>query len=402
MMRATRLSDLPSTSLGTILASSPSATSLVNPQTGVLDPTLITSGTVPIVPYSLSFPVPNQQYIFELSLTVPFSDYLLRIYQNHKAALDNEDATKWGLEVTKEGVATDARFYFYNLLRAHALVNIAKSAVEQTKAHQKDVRSLFAVKRATNADVARMDYQIEAANLVVIQSENYVSITEANLRLLLHADADSALTLGEDLETELPLFSAQLKDLRDAATANRPELKALDAQIRALKRQRNIAEAGYYPQIAGFAHFDYSNPAMRGFQSFSQTWAATWDLGISLTWSPNDIMITRFNAQAVSGNLASLEMTREQASDALSIDVTYAFTKVREAEASVASARAQVTAAEESYRVAREQFLFGAATSAQLVDAESDLTRARLSSLNARADLRIALAQLKKATGSAI
>jgi outer membrane protein TolC len=270
MMRATRLSDLPSTSLGTILATSPSAAATVGP-TGAADPAAIANGSFPIVPYNLSFPVPNQQYIFELSLTVPISDYLLRIYQTHQAALDNEDAAKWGLEVTKEGVATDARVYFYNLLRAHALVNIAKSAVDQTKAHQKDVRSLFAVKRATNADVARMDYQIEAANLVVIQSENYVSITEANLRLLLHADADSAITLGEDLETELPPFSAQLKDLREAATANRPELKALDAQIRSLKRQQNVAEASYYPQIAGFAHFDYANPAMRGFQSFSQT-----------------------------------------------------------------------------------------------------------------------------------
>jgi outer membrane protein TolC len=281
-------------------------------------------------------------------------------------------------------------------------VSIAKSAVEQTKAHQKDVRSLFAVKRATNADVARMDYQIEAANLAVIQQENLVEITEANVRLLLHTDVDAAITLGEDLESEMPPFSALLKDLRDAAIANRPELKALDAQIRAMKRQQNIVEASYYPQIAGFAHFDYSNPAMRGFQSFSQTWASTWDLGVSLTWSPNDLLTTHANAAANSSQLAALEAAREQASDALTIDVTYAFTRVREAEASVVTTRAQVSAGEESFRVAREQFLFGAATSAQLVDAESDLTRARLSSLNARADLRIALAQLKKATGQAI
>ena len=34
-----------------------------------------------------------------------------------------------------------------------------------------------------------------------------------------------------------------------------------------------------------------------------------------------------------------------------------------------------------------------------LVDAESELTRARLNELNARVDLRIARVQLKKATG---
>ena len=49
------------------------------------------------------------------------------------------------------------------------------------------------------------------------------------------------------------------------------------------------------------------------------------------------------------------------------------------------------TAAEESYRVRRELLAADRATAVELVDAETDLTRARIASLNARVDLRVAL-----------
>ncbi len=40
------------------------------------------------------------------------------------------------------------------------------------------------------------------------------------------------------------------------------------------------------------------------------------------------------------------------------------------------------------------------ATAVELVDAETDLTRARIAALNARVDLRVALAQLRHAIGA--
>ncbi|HUJ63020.1 MAG TPA: TolC family protein, partial [Kofleriaceae bacterium] len=58
-----------------------------------------------------------------------------------------------------------------------------------------------------------------------------------------------------------------------------------------------------------------------------------------------------------------------------------------------------LAAAEESYRVRRELLLAERATAVELVDAQTDLTRARITALNARIDLRVALAQLTHAIG---
>lgn len=125
----------------------------------------------------------------------------------------------------------------------------------------------------------------------------------------------------------------------------------------------------------------------------------TWSLGLQLTWSPNDTMVASAQKKTISASTEQLKATREQVTDALILDVTNAFVKVREADASVVSTLAELRAAEDTLRVRKEQFQLGGITSTILTDAEADVTRARLNHLNARVELRIARAQLKKATG---
>jgi outer membrane protein len=58
-----------------------------------------------------------------------------------------------------------------------------------------------------------------------------------------------------------------------------------------------------------------------------------------------------------------------------------------------------LSASEEGYRVRRELLNADRATAVELVDAETDLTRARIAAINARVDLRVAIAQLRHALG---
>jgi len=59
-----------------------------------------------------------------------------------------------------------------------------------------------------------------------------------------------------------------------------------------------------------------------------------------------------------------------------------------------------LAAAEESYRVRKELLNADRATALELVDAETELTRSRITALNARVDLRVARSQLDHALGN--
>ena len=66
---------------------------------------------------------------------------------------------------------------------------------------------------------------------------------------------------------------------------------------------------------------------------------------------------------------------------------------------SLQSSQKGLAAAEEGWRVRKELLAAERATAVELVDAETELTRARIAALNARVDLRVALTQLQHAIG---
>lgn len=365
---------------------------------GVVPGSPLPAGSVLVASPNFAFPVLLNQYSLSATLVVPLSDYVFRIYDNHKSTLASEEAAKWTAKVNENATATDARVAFYNVLRARGTVVIAKAAVAQAESHLKDLKVRLELKAATTADVAQVEASRAGAELAVIKAENLVIITEANLRMLMHSPEEETFSLGEDLMVELPKFNGDLKQLKADAAAKRPEIKAIDAQIASIESSTKVVSAGLYPRLDGVAQLLTANPNQRIFPS-QDKFNTTWSLGLQLTWSPNDALVANEQKKSISASSVQLKATREQLVDGLALDVTNAWVKVREADASVVSTGAELRAAEEALRVRKEQFLLGGITSTILTDAEADVTRARLNHLNARVEARIARAQLKKAVG---
>jgi len=91
---------------------------------------------------------------------------------------------------------------------------------------------------------------------------------------------------------------------------------------------------------------------------------------------------------------------RENLERGTRIEVLAAQQAVSLAQHALVTSQKGLAAAEESYRVRKELLNADRATGVELVDAETDLTRARVSALNARVDLRVAMAQLTHALGN--
>ncbi|MFI5299325.1 MAG: TolC family protein [Polyangiales bacterium] len=351
--------------------------------------------------FSLSGLLPrDDQWAFGASLIVPLSDYVGKLYQQKDAVLKSKEAVEWNAKVNLAQTRFDARSAFYNWIRARGSVVVAGAALEQSKAHLRDLKSMLALKAATLADVYRVEAQVAAADLTLTRSENMAIVSEENLRIMMHSNDTDVFHLGEDVSTELPRLEAELPKLRADARAKRPELQAIVAQIDSAQSSATVASSGMFPQLSAFGDALYANPNQRWAFFDPTSFKFTWDVGLQLTWSPNDVLIASDTRRQLDTVTAQLKGMREQIEDALLLDVVTAFTKVREEESAVVSAGAQRRAAEEAYRVRVEQFHGGVATSSMLIDSESDLTLARLSDLNARVDLRIAHVQLKKSVGA--
>lgn len=386
---------------------SPIDTPSIGPGSGSLVATPAGPGPLPPgtplvgVPASaFSFPTIQDQYALQATLSLPVSDYFLRISQTQSAANHGKGAAELTHRAAKLNAAADAKLVYYTWARAKLSVEVARQSLSQAKTHEEAAKTLFEVERASKADVLRAESQVSSAELLVERSKNLAELTEDRLRTILRDPPETRYEIGEDLFAPLPPRAERLdfKRAYDEAVRQRLELRALDKAGLSLREQRRATQNSGLPRLDAFGNAYYANPNQR-YVPQQKEWNATWDVGLQLSWTPNDVLTTRAAAAGLEAQQAKVEVQKEQLRDALRSEVFDATQAVREAEVALSTAERGAKAAEEAYRVRREQFVLGRASSVELTDAESEVLRARLEVIHSRVGMRIARVKLDHAIG---
>jgi outer membrane protein TolC len=348
----------------------------------------------------LSFPIVLDNWLLQATLTVPISDYLLRIDQNYTAATHSQDAARWDEVAARAGAAANGKILFYTWLRQRVAVIVAVQSLNEQRIHLRDARNQFVVGNASKADVLRAETAVASAELALEQAKNLANLTEKQLRVAVHAAEAEALVPGEDLDAPVAPVQGNVKQLTVEALAARPEVKSADANADAARELAAAARAGRYPSLSAFADGIFADPNPRYFPSLPpHPWFPTWDLGAQLTWSPNDTLVAGGAIADAESRVGAIEANKNTVRDNIEVEVTQDWQAVHEADFSIVTSTREVASAEEAYRVARELFNNGRGTSTTLRDAETDLTRARYDLLNARAEARMARIRLDHAVG---
>ncbi|NUO50863.1 MAG: TolC family protein [Polyangiaceae bacterium] len=238
--------------------------------------------------------------------------------------------------------------------------------------------------------------------LLFVRSQNLADLLQTQLWVTMHQEGDAApdFSIGEDFAASVarPRQIDRLPALMSEALRRRPELRAQNAQIASLDAQASVTRARAFPRIESFASIAAQNPDSRVFPAKSEFHKA-WQIGATLTFSPNETVDAVFSASQIEAKKAGAEAQAATLEDAVRMEVADARSDHRDAEASVASTAVSLAAAEEAYRARRELFLNDRATSVELNQAHNDLLRAKLDAVSATVGLRIAVAQVEHAVG---
>jgi outer membrane protein TolC len=345
-----------------------------------------------------SIPLILNQTLLQATLTIPVSDYFLRINQNYTSATRSADALKYDLGSTRATQLTNAKVAYYTWMQMRGAIVVAVEALNDQRVHLNDARNQFTVGNASKADVLRAETNVAAAELAVVTAENQAELAETQMRIAIHAPAEKKLVPGEGLDNPQGTFQGNLRALVEEGLANRYEIKSALANARAAQLTSDAQAASRYPVVSAFGDAVEGNPNPRYFPA-SQSWFPTWDVGVQATWAPNDVLTANGNASDYQARAAALEAQAQVTREGIEVEVTQDFQLVRQYEYALESTRRELASAEEAYRVARELFNNGRGTSTTLTDAERDLASARIDALNARVNARIARVRLEHAVG---
>jgi outer membrane protein TolC len=356
--------------------------------------------SITLNPMAPAIDFPENTYATQAQLGVALSDYVLRYPKLIEAARTGLEAARVGKRANELSAGQDARIAYYEWIRARLQVLVATRQLTQVRATLGQVRALAEAQRLSNADRMRVESQEAQAEQVLDQLRFLADLREEQLRLLIGAAPGEPLAIGEDIRTDVAAPAAQALDpMLETAKRQRLEFRALDLGIVAKDKQRESEKANQLPKLSAFAIADYAKPNQRAFLE-PDKFKFTWQAGLQLSWTLNDTLISRSTERRIDAEARELRADRENLEHGTRIAVLAAQQAVSLAQRALATSAKGLAAAEESYRVRQALLAAQRGTAVELVDAETELTRARITALNARVDLRVAMAQLAHALGN--
>lgn len=348
-----------------------------------------------------SFSITSLQNSYDLvaTATIPLSDYLFRFPRLLATANRNIEGARASQLSSAVNAGEDARLAFYEWVRARLQVMVAKRQLANVQATYKQAQALADAQRLSKADLLRIESQEAEAEQTIDQLANLESLREEQLRLLIGATDSEPLAIAEDIRADIGApGSVALDELVKHASDRRLDLKAIDIGLTAKQAQYDASEADLYPKLSAFGTVEDARPNQRVFPQVDE-FRLTWLVGVQATWTLGDAINAKVTRARVRAETAELRADRENVVRGQRIEILAAQQAVSLAVHALGTSQKGLNAAEESYRVRRELLAADRATAVELVDSQTDLTRARITALNARVDLRVALAQLAHALG---
>jgi len=338
---------------------------------------------------------PTNSGLFQARLNWPVSALFFSILPRHDALIKAAEAQRLQTQVQRQAVKLQTREAYYNYARARAALMVAKAALAQADAHRKDSEALVAAGSIARVELMRAQAQVAAAKVAQARADNAVAVARSALFTLMHHNGTEDITVAENLEEELPALTDGEDVVYKRALERRSELRALHTLSESQHKSLDAVRAQGYPVLSIGGNAEEANPNQRFFGSTE--WKGSWTAYASLTWAPIDTLVASKASDQARADLAATDADLRSLSDALRVEVTQAYNGYSSAHVALEAARAGIAAAEESYRVRREQFRAGAAIAVDVLDSEAQLRQARLDLVNTLIDMRVAKARLDRA-----
>jgi outer membrane protein TolC len=316
-----------------------------------------------------------------------------------RAADAERQASGKDLTAARSDLTLETTRAFWALVTATESVRVVRESVTRVEGQLHDVKARFDTGFLPPNDVLTVETRVAREHSLLIDAENQRDSARAALARLIGAPIDA--TFDPDATLDVPAGEAATTTtqvLAEQARSGRADRQALLFRTEAAADRIEAARAGFKPQVAVAAGYDYARPNPNIFPR-TDAWKPSWQLGFNVGW-------TLFNGGRTSAEVAEARSLSTAVRERLAELDTQIALEVRQRQLDLASAIAAVkpavdavSSATEARRVVQERFGAGVATSSDLLDAQQDQLEAELGRTRSLANVKLAEARLARALG---
>jgi outer membrane protein TolC len=333
-------------------------------------------------------------YVANLSLRYPIFVGGRRISEIRRTR-ETLGAADAGVDAARLLSAYQCRQAYVGLLLAERMVRAAEASLERVEIIRRDVDNLFASGMADSVDVLETELSIRRMRRLLEDSRNERRNASATLARRLGVAADRTIVPTEPVPTPDPESDTRLAG--PEPPVDRPELTALAHQIEAARYQYDGVKADYWPAVNGLGGLSVVRPDLG---QPGVDWRDIWFVGLSLSWQLN-IGGTQFAQSAAAlEQMKSLEMTRKDLEDSLSLQSRIAWNNIQKAYAVYEISRDEFQIARRQFGLAKDTAEHGRLSVNRLLELEAELTQTEQEFETARLRYFAAVTEYLYAIGS--
>jgi outer membrane protein len=282
---------------------------------------------------------------------------------------------------------------YLRVLQARATADVSHKQVDDIQSELDRAKQLRAADTYTDIDVLRFQSAKAGADQTALKADNNTQSTLGGLVVQLGLPDGTPIEISDDLPATPPPLVVSLDQAQHRALQARPELASARDQIDAANANRVAAWERYLPDIRGVAQWTH----LTGVQPFEPE--DEYFIGLTAQWNVWNWGATQDGVNQAKADQARAETAELGLVDQVKLDVRDHWLDAKTAYDSLAVAQTQQQTADEALRLQKVRFDNAAATTTDVLDAQTEAARARLSFATARYDYYRALVALARSVG---
>lgn len=324
------------------------------------------------------------------------SRYIIYDSGKRKARLDGALALEGiacsDADRVRQAIILAVSIAYYNLLSTMDMIAAAKEQLARAERHYRIVQDLIEVGSATTYDLSRIEVQVAAAKQAVIHAETQFSIAKGNLNIAMGLPPYTCIDVASDQRMPIEPKDSWITEAYEEAYQHRPEIQNAVEKINVAKALVREAESEGGVKLTAEAGFGFRDT---GF--FPQH--KEWIVGVQAAYPlykgygiVHAIRKAKNQLYAVEEEYARVKLQIDQ-------EIWSSFARTKEVYELLDTIEAQVQAASEALIVSESRYQVGAGTLTELLDAQTALTTAEASHVEAEWSYFIALAAFRWSQG---
>ena len=288
------------------------------------------------------------------------------------------------VDAARDGVLFRATAAYYDVLRAQALLRVARGTVKSRSTLSDQVNQLRGAKLKSDLDVSFAKLGLDQANLLQIRAESNLDDAWARLAEALGLPSAKRFQLSPDLEAVTPPPGTR-EDAVAEAQARNPDLQALEASRDSSHKQADADAKAGYPVISagGFAG---DNPIRESDQRLSSNYAAG-GIIVTIPIYTGGRLTAQERRSAFAASAADRDV--DAARNTLARDVQIAWDSAETAYRNIAVTEQLLQSSGKALELTRARYDIGSSSIVDVAQAEVSALEAEIAESNAKYDYLI-------------